>query len=414
MSAAVGADGTVAVGEDGTVTDPTCAAPGGEGHAWQRVGWAWHLFIPVLLAFSLGGALSDPDLSATGRVAAAGLSVAMVAWYWWLRPDLARNRQDDRRAAIWGLGTVVAWLPLVLVHPAFFLVLTAVFTTLFANVDLRPASWLAGLLGLEIAVANLRYGHPSIGEVAITLAWTGAIVVAAIAFASWIHGIIDQSRDRSDLIAQLEATRAELASAERAAGISEERSRITGEIHDTLAQSFTSIVMLLQAVEAALPPDATSRHQVELSIDTARSGLGDARRLIADLAPEALDAHTLPDAIGRVVERFTDETGVAASVDVTGEQRKLPPTVEVALLRAAQESLANVRKHASATTVALTLAYDREVSLRVDDDGTGFDPDDPTTGYGLRGMRDRLATVDGRVQVRSEPGHGTHVLVAVP
>ncbi len=414
MTVAAAPDGARSVGEDGTVTDPTCAAPEGDGHAWQRVGWAWHLFIPVLLAFSLGGALSDRELTSAGRAAAIGLSVLLVAWYAALRPDRARDRGDHRRAAAWGLGSVLLWLPLVLVHPAFFLVLSGLFTTLFSNLELRPASWLAGLLGLEIAVANLHHGDPSPGEVAITLAWTGAIVVAAISFATWIHGIIDQSRDRSELIAQLEAAQAELAAAERAAGVSEERSRLTGEIHDTLAQSFTSIVLLLQAVEAGLPADATTRHQVDLAIDTARSGLGDARRLIADLAPEALDARSLPDAISRVAERFSAETGVVATVEVTGHRRRLAPTVEVALLRAAQESLTNVRKHAAATTVALTLRYDHEVSLQVDDDGTGFDLDGPTAGYGLRGMRDRLATVDGRVQVRSEPGRGTHVVVAVP
>ncbi|QXC62318.1 sensor histidine kinase [Aquihabitans sp. G128] len=396
------------------MTDQGCATGDASPHAWERVAWAWHLFIPVLLCLSLVAALGDPDLSGGGKVFVVGISVLMVNWYVALRPDLARNRGAQRRSITWGLGSVLLWLPLVLVHPAFFLVLTALFSTIFANVELRPASWLAGLLGIEIAVANLRYGDPTPGEAVFTLVWAMAIVLAAITFARWIHGIIDQSRDRSDLIAQLESTQAELAAAEREAGVAAERSRLTGEIHDTLAQSFTSIVMLLQAVEAGLAPDATARRQVELAIDTARSGLGDARRLIADLAPEALDARTLPDAIERVADRFSAETGVASTVAVTGEQRKLPPTVEVALLRAAQESLANVRKHASATAVTIALRYDGEVTLQVDDDGTGFDPADPVAGFGLRGMRDRLATVDGRVQVDSEPGHGTRVLVAVP
>lgn len=410
----VRADERCVVGEDGCMTAEACASPDGTANAWERLAWAWHLAIPALLGISLVAALGDPDLTAGGKAYSVSGSVLMVAWYVAMRPDLARNRGAERRTVLWGLVTVLLWLTLVLVHPAFFLVLTAIFTTLFSNVELRPASWLAGLLGLEIAVANLRYGDPTFGEAVFTLVWAGAIVLAAIAFARWIHGIIDQSRDRSELIAQLEATRAELAAAERTAGVNEERARLTGEIHDTLAQSFTSIVMLLQAVEAALPADATSRRQVDLAIDTARSGLGDARRLIADLAPEPLDAHSLPEALRRVAARFTDETAVAAEVAVSGEQRRLAPTVEVALLRVAQESLANVRKHASASRVAITLRYDDEVSLEVDDDGTGFDPTDATGGFGLRGMRDRLATVDGRVQVRSEPGGGTRVLVAVP
>jgi signal transduction histidine kinase len=196
--------------------------------------------------------------------------------------------------------------------------------------------------------------------------------------------------------------------------VQQERTRLTGEIHDTLAQSLTSLVLLLQAVEARMPVEADGRRQVELAIATARDGLADARRLIADLDPAPLDAASLPDAVRRVAARFTDETGVGTTVDVAGEGRTLPATVEVALLRAAQESLANVRKHADARAVAITLRYDREVTMQVTDDGAGFDPAGPTPGFGLRGMRDRLATVDGRVLVESEPGHGTRVLVAVP
>lgn len=395
------------------MTEP-CTAPDEAPHAWARSTWVWHLVLPVLLAFGVSSAVADPATSTRRALVGAVVSLAMVAWYAVLRPDRARDRGEGRRSLLWGLGSVLLWLPLVLVHPAFFLVLTGLFTTIFAMLELRPASWLAGLLGLEIAVANLRFADPSAGEVLFTLAWAAAMVAAAIAFAHWIHAIIEQSADRHELIARLEATRAELVAVERAAGVHDERARLTGEIHDTLAQSFTSLVLLLQAVEADLAPAHPARARVALAVATARDGLVDARRLMADLDPEPLDARSLPDAIERVAARFDEETGVRTEVVVEGERRKLAPPVEVALLRATQESLANVRKHARASRVRIGLRFGDDVALRVDDDGAGFDPADPTDGYGLRGMRDRLATVDGRVEVDSAPGAGTHVLVEVP
>ncbi|MBA3281721.1 MAG: sensor histidine kinase [Acidimicrobiia bacterium] len=392
---------------------PACTSPDQGSHAWERAHWVFHVLIPILLGVSLLAAATDAETSSARVWLGAGLSAAMVAWYWLLRPYRDWGDQE-RRAVTWGLGSVLLWLPLVLVHPAFFLVLTGLFTTLFANLAFRPASWLAGLLGVEIVLANLFPGDPTGGDVLITLASTAPLIVASVVFAHWIHGIIDQSRDRHLLIEELEATQADLVAAERTAGIHQERARLTGEIHDTLAQGFTSIVMLLQAVETGLGEGDASRRQVELAIDTARDGLDDARRLMADLDPEPLDSHSLPDAIGRVAARFSDETGVRTEVELRGDQRRLPATVEVALLRATQESLANVRKHAAAAAVTITLRYGHEVTLRVTDDGSGFDPADPTAGFGLRGMRERLATVHGRVQVESEPGHGTQVLVEVP
>lgn len=394
---------------------PACTSPDQGTHAWERAVWVWHLLIPVLLGIGLLAAATDPDTSSARDWLGAGLSAAMVACYWFLRPDRTRDDDDnDRRAVAWGLGSVLLWLPLVFVHPAFFLVLTGLFTTLFANLAFRPASWLAGLLGVEIVLANLFPGDPTGGDVLITLASTAPLIVASVVLARWIHGIIDQSRDRHLLIEELEATQADLVAAERTAGIHQERARLTGEIHDTLAQGFTSIVMLLQAVEAGLGEDDAVRRRVQLAIDTARDGLDDSRRLMADLDPEPLDSHSLPDAIGRVASRFSDETGVRTEVELRGDQRRLRATVEVALLRATQESLANVRKHAGAAAVTITLRYGHEVTLRVTDDGSGFDPANPTAGFGLRGMRERLATVHGRVQVESEPGHGTQVLVEVP
>ena len=384
-----------------------------DANAWERARWVWRLLLPAIGLVVVIGAFVDHSSPRGRGPRVAVLVVAMVA----LHELAAPYDRTGWRPILWGLGTVLLWLAVTLAHPAGFLLLTALFTMLFAEIDFGPARWLAGLLGVEIALANIWYGERTTGEALGTFAWSTAIVVGAVLFAGWIHGIIEQSRERQGLIAELGATRAELAAAERAAGVDAERARLTGEIHDTLAQSFTSLVLLLQAAEADVDADHPVQPRLRLAVETARSGLDDARRLIADLDPAPLDDASLPDALRRVAARFATEVGVEATVAVEGQVRPLPPSVEVALLRAAQESLANVRKHADARHAAIRLRFDDEVHLLVQDDGRGFDPaqDAADPGrYGLRGMRDRLATVDGRVLVDSRPGRGTRVEVAVP
>ena len=132
---------------------------------------------------------------------------------------------------------------------------------------------------------------------------------------------------------------------------------------------------------------------------------------MADLTPAQLDGGTLPDAL----RRLSQAPGVDAGFSVCGTARPLPMATEVVLLRVCQEALANVRKHAGADTVTVELRYDPEaVSLEVSDDGAGFDPDRVSCGYGLRGMRTRVAEAGGTLTVRSAPGEGTWVSAVVP
>jgi signal transduction histidine kinase len=217
------------------------------------------------------------------------------------------------------------------------------------------------------------------------------------------------------LITELSQTREQLAAAHHEAGVLAERHRLAGEIHDTLAQGFTSIVTLIQAATAGLEPGATARDHLDLALKTARDNLAEARALVSALSPAELDGSTLGDAIARVAE--TAGTGGDATIrsEVSGSKRSLPTTTEVVLLRVAQEALANVRKHAAARQVDVGLSYtDDAVLLTVTDDGRGFDPDAVSGGYGLRGMRERVWQAGGTITVRTAPGEGTVVRAEVP
>ena len=240
------------------------------------------------------------------------------------------------------------------------------------------------------------------------LASSGISLGFAMLFGFWIFRIIVQSIDRRTVIAELEQAREELAAVSHRAGVLAERERLAREIHDTVAQGFTSVVVLLELAESDVDTDpAAARHRLAIARETARQNLAEARALVAALTPVDLQAAPLPEAIGRLVERFGAETGVPARLTVTGEPRALPANTEVVLLRAAQEALTNVRKHAGAGRVEVTL--DGTV-LAVADDGAGFDPAAPTGGYGLAGMRRRVEEIGGTVSIASGPS-GTRVEV---
>ena len=209
----------------------------------------------------------------------------------------------------------------------------------------------------------------------------------------------------------------------RRAGLIGERQRLAHEIHDTLAQGFTSIVMNLEAAEAILPTDHSPhahRHLDQARL-TARESLAEARRLVWALRPKLLEEAPLPEALSRLAERWSEASGVAASVSITGTPSPLAPEVEVTLLRVAQEALANVRKHARAGRTALTLSYMNDlVALDARDDGAGFDPSTKSAGsvrdggFGLETMHERVESLGGTLSVESIPGEGTSLAVELP
>jgi signal transduction histidine kinase len=211
----------------------------------------------------------------------------------------------------------------------------------------------------------------------------------------------------------------------RQAGVLRERHRMAREIHDTLAQGFTSIVMNLEAAEGAMPQGfMRAQHHLNQARITARESLTEARRLVWALRPDLLEEASLPDALGELAQRWSQESGITAAFATTGTPCPLLPEIEATLFRVAQEALSNVRKHArGASRAALTLSYMGDtVALDTRDDGAGFDParevekvrDRYSGGFGLRGMRERVEGVGGTLSIESAPGEGSALVVELP
>lgn len=204
-------------------------------------------------------------------------------------------------------------------------------------------------------------------------------------------------------------------------GVLQERQRMAREIHDTLAQGFTSIVMHLEAAEQGLPEDVSivQRH-LNQARQTARDSLGQARRVVDDLRPEVLESAPLHEAISRVVNNWQAHSSISTNFEAIGNNQPLHPEVEVTLLRGVQEALANVRKHAQAKQVSVTLSYLSDVViLDVADDGVGIEATQSgerplSGGFGLIAMRERVAELGGDVTIDSEPQDGTTLAIRIP
>ncbi|MEK6311808.1 MAG: sensor histidine kinase [Curtobacterium sp.] len=371
--------------------------------------WGLHVAVAVTIALvAVIAALAWSPWSTRWPAFAmlAVLAAAYLAYGW-------RGYESPRAAAGFVPLLVVAALVLPAVVPTTAFVQCMLFPVAWCQLDrVRPAI----LVSLAIGVASgvgLQIATGPTGLVS-TLLVEAVSVVGACALGLWITRIAELSDERRQLIDELRATQDSLAEAHRRAGVTSERERLARELHDTVAQNLAGIVMLTERARGDLAADRVDRLDERLTIleESARAALEESRTLVA-AGSAGIAGDGLAAALHRLGERFTRETGIPVAVEA--QDCVLDRDTQVVLLRTGQEALANVRAHADAASVhvALHVAADR-ASLRVEDDGVGFDPAVPSPGHGLRGLRERLALAGGTCTISSAPGRGTVVVVELP
>jgi signal transduction histidine kinase len=330
----------------------------------------------------------------------------------WLRLWVGRREQDPSgqspltmAVAIVG-SLIMGWL--VSIELSMAIVPLAMMPQYFITLPF----WLGVLCGFPPAIGS-EYSHrlgvlqdPTAFPWALALVRSIALLVIGVSF--------KLLRLQMDDLSRLQAS---LASAERKAGVLEERQRLAREIHDTLAQGFASIIVHLERTEQLNHLDnSPAKGHLDLARSVAREGLEESRRMMAALRPEILEQRGLPEALGRVCQEWSRRTGIESKLSVTGTPEPMHPEIEFTILRGVQEGLTNVARHSGARTTAVTLSYMEDlIVLDVQDDGKGFVPSQGgPKGYGLHGMRERVEGLQGSLQIESVVGEGTTISLTLP
>ncbi|MEA9986865.1 sensor histidine kinase, partial [Subtercola sp. RTI3] len=287
------------------------------------------------------------------------------------------------------------------------------FPIIWFSVDpLRRAIILNVVLALAVTFGFLVSTGTGSAAVGSAIAIESISLMFSIALGLWFTFALQQGQDNTRLLGELQAAQEKLAILNRDSGILSERERLAGEIHDTIAQSLTGLVMVAQRSQSQVL-DALPAVRADLALieEIAREALVETRALVASVAPVDVNGG-LGAALGRLIERFTRETGVQITLD-TSEYEAQPNEVEVVLLRCVQEALANVRKHSGARTVSVRLsAVGGAVSLCVSDDGAGMTVGQPVDrGFGLAGMQQRLSLAGGTLVLGRSAAGGVELRV---
>ncbi|KZO58425.1 MULTISPECIES: sensor histidine kinase [Dietzia] len=396
-------------------SEPTTAAELPPESAGVRVVFtqlqiALHTLVAALLVLTLVGAHSDASgvLNVPAAATAAGFAaVYCIGTVWERRRETASTVRLGWLAAV-----LVLWAALVVQVPeAAYLVFPLFFLAQFLLGVWTGAAAVAFLAAVAVLALGLHEGFTAAGIIGPVV---GALV--ALGLGAGVRALHRESQARRAVIAELMATRSELAAREREVGREAERARLAGEIHDTVAQGLSSIGMLLHAAERS-DPSHPAVEQIRLAREVAGENLTETRRLIAALRPAPLDGVSLAGALRRIAERVGTENPELA-VSVGGDPTADPPAeLSAVLVRVTQEALTNAVKHGSPHQIRITLDHrPTSVQLEVHDDGCGFDTTAlrTATSFGLDGMARRVDDLGGTLEVESEVGGGTSVRAVLP
>ncbi|MFV0461642.1 MAG: sensor histidine kinase [Nostocoides sp.] len=287
----------------------------------------------------------------------------------------------------------------------------------------RRATAITVSVGVVLAAMALHMVNaPGGGEPAAMIWGTALITVTlSLALGLLITRLVQEAASRAAMIDELHQAQALLAAAEHDPGVLAERGRPSREIHDTLAQGFTSVLSLTRAAMADLGRDepGTAQSRLQLVESVAMDNLREARVMVAELSPDHLRSRGLVEALERLCDSMVMHAGVPTELVLHGEPEQLKGQHEVLLLRCAQEGLSNIRRHAQAGSATVDLVYaDAKVCLILTDDGVGPGKVGERRlafgRYGLDGLCARAEELGGAVALGTGPGGGSRLTMELP
>lgn len=375
----------------------------------------WDAVVPIVAAAIVAPVLILSDLDVLGRALVAASAALLIVAYFGFGRRLRRGGSTPL-AVVFVILLAISIGVGVAAAPFMAMLQTLAYPLVWVSVDTRRGGVLGSVaIGFGVFIGFVAHGGFTIESLWEGILSAGLAVVFATALGLWISSIAEYGEERARLVTELTEAQSQVEALSRDRGAAEERERIARDIHDTLAQTLAGLVLLSeragrQARDGRTDAAAEAIATIE---QTAREALAESRALVARMAAVPAD-DALAAAIERLAARFRAEVGlaidveVAAGVDLDREQ-------QVVLLRCLQEALANVRKHARATLVVVTVAPHGEgIGMTVRDDGVGFDPSAARTGFGLDGISDRATLAGGSVEVDSVPGRGSVLTILLP
>lgn len=380
---------------------------------------ALHISVLTLLIIGLLGAV-DAQTSMWRLLMLGGVVLVFSAVY-------ALGIWAGRHLSVWLAAVTALWVVLLvldlnftwLAFPLFFLHMQLLRTR-------HAVISVIVLTGVVVAAQWASRGGPDLPALVGPVLGAGFAVVLALAY----QGLYAENRAQQAALDELQRTREELSVSQREAGAMAERARMARDIHDTLAQGFSSVVLLARAASTSLEnrDSGTAAQQIAAIRSTASENLDEARRFVRALQAGPEGGQSLTASLKRTCQMVEAEAAahgetLRSRLVISGDPLPLDAAQGVALLRAGQASLSNVVKHARASTAVITVTYtDDQVMLDIVDDGVGFDtsaasaevPRADGSGFGLLSLRERIAALSGDFTIESSPGEGTAVSIRLP
>lgn len=363
----------------------------------------------VTAVFVLAATVRYIDRHDPGPVLAAAV-VLTIAVVWWA----ARHPRRPAVDAAFAMVVVALWAGLTFAAPSFAWVAVPLAFIVLRSLPQPSGGAVVLAMALVVVIAGSRLSDRFDPTLIV-----GPLGLAGIAVAAY-HGLQRESERRQSLLDELTAAQELLVAEQRTVGALRERTRLAREIHDSVGQGLSSIVLLLDAARRSWESDPDrARENVTMAEGSARHELVEVRRVIGDLAPAAI--HTGEQLVGAIdaLLRRDAPPEIEVELRVDGDRESLAPGIVHTVLATVRGAVANSVEHARASRIVVTLVFHPgRLTLDVHDDGRGFDPTGVGSagerGRGLGGLRSRAEEGGGEVMIESTVGEGTTVSLHLP